>query len=125
MRVAGGITDGPETDSSSPCHAEIVANDRRLPASPPGPFSFAADIWHHRPMRRVYNSIFLAVARRDGFAAWVYVAATALAQPQTLPLQLTHFARWPRTDTFGELSFVLSFVAFVAYRLTREQSPQR
>jgi flagellar biogenesis protein FliO len=74
-------------------------------------------------MRRVYNSIFLAVALY-GFAAWVYVAATALAQPQTLPLQLTHFAKWPRTDTFGELSFVLSFVAFVAYRLTREQSPQ-
>jgi flagellar biogenesis protein FliO len=42
-----------------------------------------------------------------------------------LPLQLTHFAKWPRTDTFGELSFVLSFVAFVAYRLTREQSPER
>ena len=75
-------------------------------------------------MRRVCNSIFLAVALY-GFAAWVYVAATALAQPQTLPLQLTHFARWPRTDTFGELSFVLSFVAFIAYRLTREQSPRQ
>ena len=74
-------------------------------------------------MRRVYNSIFLAVALYS-FAAWAYVAATALAQPQTLSWQLTHLARWPRTDTFGELCFVLSFVAFIAYRLTREQPPR-
>lgn len=73
-------------------------------------------------MRRVCNAIFLAVAVY-GFAAWAYVAATALAQPQTLSWQLTHFARWPRTDTFGELSFVLSFAAFIAYRLTRERRP--
>lgn len=70
-------------------------------------------------MRRVYNSIFLAVALY-GFAAWVYVAATALAQPQTLSWQLTHFAKCPRTDVFGELSVVLSVVTFIAYRLTRE-----
>jgi hypothetical protein len=75
------------------------------------------------PVRRVCNSIFLALAVY-GFAASAYVAATALAQPQTLSLQLTHFANWPRTDTFGEVSFVLSFCAFVAYRLTRE-SPLR
>ena len=75
-------------------------------------------------MRRVYNSIFLAVALY-GFAAWAYVAAIALAQPQTLSWQLTHFAKWPRTDTFGELTFVLSFVAFIAYRLTREQPPRQ
>lgn len=74
-------------------------------------------------MRRVYNSIFLAVALY-GFAAWAYVAATALTQPQTLSWQLTHFARWPRTDTFGELSLALSFIAFIAYRLTRDLSPR-
>jgi hypothetical protein len=71
------------------------------------------------PTRRVYNAIFLAVTLY-GFAARVYVAATALAQPQTLSWQLTHLATWPRTDTFGELSFVPSFVTFIAYRLTRE-----
>jgi hypothetical protein len=40
--------------------------------------------------------------------------------PNTLPWQLTHFASWPRTDTFGEASFVVSFMAFVIYRLTRD-----
>jgi hypothetical protein len=67
----------------------------------------------------VINAVALAVALY-AFAAWVYVAAVALALPNTLPWQLTHFASWPRTDTFGEASFVVSFMAFVIYRLTRD-----
>ena len=77
-----------------------------------------------RPSTRVINAIALTVAVY-GFAAWVYVAAVALALPDTLPWQLTHFARWPRTDTFGELSFAVSLVAFVVYRLTRAEGGQR
>ena len=50
------------------------------------------------------------------FAAWVYVAAVALVAPQTLSWRLTHLASWPRTDTFGEACFALSFVSFVAFR---------
>lgn len=53
------------------------------------------------------------------FAAWVYVAFVALFAPQTLPLQLTHLASWPRTDTFGEVSFVVSLAAFWAYSVLR------
>ena len=60
------------------------------------------------------------LADPDAFAAWVYVAGVALILPQTLSWQLTHLAKWPRTDTFGEVSFVVSFFAFIAYRLTRE-----
>jgi hypothetical protein len=73
-----------------------------------------------RPIRRIVNVLALAVALY-GLAAWAYVAAVALAEPNTLPWQLTHLAKWPRTDTFGELSFVVSFVAFVVYGLTRER----
>ena len=50
------------------------------------------------------------------FAAWAYVAAGALFQPRTLPWQLTHLASWPRTDTFGEVSFAVSFGSFLVYR---------
>jgi hypothetical protein len=53
------------------------------------------------------------------FAGWVYVALVALIQPQTLALQLTHLTKWPRTDTFGEISFVVSFIAFWGYTLLR------
>ncbi len=70
-------------------------------------------------VRRVLNAIFLALALY-GFASWIYVAGVALAQPQTLSWRLTHLAAWPRTDTFGEASFLVSFLAFIAYRLTRE-----
>lgn len=68
--------------------------------------------------RRVVNAAALTVAIY-GFAGWVYVAAVALVLPKTLPIQLTHLASWPRTDTFGEACFGLSFVAFFVYRLTR------
>ncbi len=69
-------------------------------------------------VRRRINALALGVAIY-GFAAWIYVAAVALVEPNTLSLQLTHLASWPRTDTFGEASFVASFVAFLVYRLTR------
>jgi hypothetical protein len=71
-----------------------------------------------RSRTRIINAVALAMALY-AFAGWAYVSAVALVLPQTLPLQLTHLARWPRTDTFGELCFVVSFVAFIAYLLTR------
>lgn len=69
-------------------------------------------------VRRRINAFALAIAIY-GLAAWAYVAAVAIVLPWTLPWRLTHFTSWPRTDTFGEMSFVASFVAFVIYRLTR------
>lgn len=71
---------------------------------------------------RIVNVIALAIAVY-GFAAWVYVALVALILPRTLPLQLTHLSSWPRTDTFGEICFVVSFVAFITYMLTRRRDP--
>lgn len=72
-------------------------------------------------MRRLIRCGSLSVAVYS-FAVWVYVAAVAVVTPQYLHLQLTHLARWPRTDTFGEFCFVLSFVSFFIYQLAR--SPQ-
>jgi hypothetical protein len=69
--------------------------------------------------KRFFNVMALAVAVY-GFAAWAYVAAVAIALPYTLSWQLTHLSKWPRTDTFGEISFALSFLAFIAYQLTRD-----
>jgi hypothetical protein len=54
-----------------------------------------------------------------GFAGWVYIALVALVHPQTLGLQLTHFARFPHEDTFGEMSFAVSVVSFFIYSLLR------
>lgn len=54
-----------------------------------------------------------------GFAGWVYVAVAALVQPNTLSLRLTHFAKFPREDTFGEVCFAVSVVSFFIYNLLR------
>jgi hypothetical protein len=55
-----------------------------------------------------------------GFAAWVYVALSAIVAPETLHLPLTHFTNWPRQDTFGAASFAVSLVAFWTYLLVRK-----
>lgn len=54
-----------------------------------------------------------------GFAGWIYIALVALVHPRTLGLQLTHFAKYPHEDTFGELCFVISLVNFFVYKLLR------
>lgn len=54
-----------------------------------------------------------------GFAGWIYVVVVALVEPNTLGLQLTHFARFPREDTFGEVCFAVSMVSFFIYSILR------
>ncbi len=60
-----------------------------------------------------------------GFAGWVYIALVALVHPRTLGLQLTHFARYPHEDTFGEVSFVISLISFFGYTLLRSSGPEK
>ena len=47
-----------------------------------------------------------------GLLGWLYIVANSLAHTETLTIQLTHFAPWPREDTFGIVSFAVSFVSF-------------
>jgi hypothetical protein len=54
-----------------------------------------------------------------GFAAWVYIALVALIHPWTLGMQLTHFTKLPHEDTFGETSFVVSFISYLVYSWLR------
>jgi hypothetical protein len=54
-----------------------------------------------------------------GFAGWVYIALVALVHPDTLGLQLTHFAKYPHEDTFGESCFVVSIISFFIYGMLR------
>ena len=55
-----------------------------------------------------------------GLLGWVYIAAVALVHPETLSIQLTQFAPWPREDTFGEISFAVSFVSFFIWNLVKD-----
>jgi hypothetical protein len=55
-----------------------------------------------------------------GFSGWVYIAHNAVTHPTTLALPLTHFAPYPREDTFGAVCFGLSFIALFVYMYMRE-----
>lgn len=55
-----------------------------------------------------------------GFAGWIYIAQNAVHHPETLALPLTHFAPFPREDTFGVVCFGLSFIALFVYRFLKE-----
>ena len=55
-----------------------------------------------------------------GLFGWLYIVSVALVHPETLSLQLTHFAPWPREDTFGEISFAISFVSFFVWNLVKD-----
>ena len=55
-----------------------------------------------------------------GLIGWLYIAAVALVHPETLKLQLTHFATWPREDTFGVVCFTVSFISFFIWNLVKD-----
>ena len=55
-----------------------------------------------------------------GLLGWLYIAAVALVHPETLPIQLSHLTPWLREDTFGIISFVVSFFSFFIWNLIRK-----
>lgn len=67
---------------------------------------------------RIVREVSLALALY-GLAGSAYVGLCALVAPQTLSLPLTHLAPFLREDTAGVLSFIVSFLGFISYRLTR------
>lgn len=67
---------------------------------------------------KVVREISLALAVY-GMAGWIYVGLCALVAPATLELPLTHLMPSLREDTAGVLSFIVSFLGFLSYRITR------
>jgi hypothetical protein len=67
---------------------------------------------------KVVREISLALAVY-GMAGWIYVGVCALVAPATLALPLTHLVPSLREDTSGVLSFIVSFLGFISYRMTR------
>jgi hypothetical protein len=55
-----------------------------------------------------------------GLLGWLYIVAISLVHPETLTTQLTHFAPWPREDTFGAVSFAVSFISFFIWNLVKD-----
>ena len=83
----------------------------------PGPGVAASSARGGRRVR-VVREISLALAIY-GMAGWIYVGLCALVAPATLELPLTHLMPSLREDTAGVLSFIVSFLGFVSYRIAR------
>lgn len=60
-----------------------------------------------------------------GLLGWLYIAGNAWFHPETLSLGLTHFAPWPREDTFGAVSFAVSFISFFIWNLTKDKEKKQ
>jgi hypothetical protein len=57
-----------------------------------------------------------------GLLGWIYGVLVSLAHPDFLSLDLSHLTTWIRTDTFTIISFIVSILGFLMWRLTRELS---
>lgn len=55
------------------------------------------------------------------FAGWIYIANNAVHHPETLSWGLTHFATWPREDTFGIVCFAVSIISFFVWNLVKDK----
>ena len=55
-----------------------------------------------------------------GLLGWTYGVLINITHPQWLPLHLSHLTTWIRTDTFTILSFILSALGFIIWKLTLE-----
>jgi hypothetical protein len=60
-----------------------------------------------------------------GLLGWFYIVLNSEFHPYTLPWQLTHFAKWPREDTFGEMCFLVAIISCFCYLLLRGDTPTK
>jgi hypothetical protein len=55
-----------------------------------------------------------------GLLGWTYGVLTQLVHPRWMTYGLSHLIPWIRIDTFTIISFALSAVGFLIWRITRE-----
>jgi hypothetical protein len=75
-------------------------------------------------VKRLFRTLFLTLCVY-GFFGWVYIVVNSEVHIYTLGWQLTHFAKWPHEDTFGEMCFLISFLSFFGYKILQEDKPAR
>jgi hypothetical protein len=57
-----------------------------------------------------------------GLLGWGYGVLIQLFYPDWLPLGLSHLTPWIRVDTFTILSFIVSAIGFLKWRLAKDLS---
>lgn len=77
------------------------------------------DIMFLMNLKKIFQALFLTLTV-FGFAGWIYIVINSEVHPRTLPLQLTHFYKYPHEDTFGEICFAVSFISFFIYNVIKD-----
>ena len=54
-----------------------------------------------------------------GLIAWIYGVLVQLTHPEWLNLGLSHLVPWIRVETFTIISFIVSAIGFLIWRLSR------
>ena len=57
-----------------------------------------------------------------GLLAWIYGVLVQLIHPEYLSMGLSHLVPWIRVDTFTIISFFVSAIGFIIWRLAKELS---
>jgi hypothetical protein len=70
-------------------------------------------------LRVVSEALFLY-----GILGWTYGVLIQITHPKVLDEGLSHLTPWIRVDTFAVMSFILSIIGFLIWRLTRETAKQ-
>ena len=60
-----------------------------------------------------------------GLIGWTYGVIVQFIHPRWLPLGLSHLTPWIRVDTFAIVSFVLSIIGFLVWRIAQELTKLR
>ncbi len=55
-----------------------------------------------------------------GFLGWAYGVLIQVTHPSWLPESMSHLTLWLRLDTFTIVSFVVSAIGFLIWKLSRE-----
>jgi len=56
-----------------------------------------------------------------GLLGWVYIVMNSAVHPQTLSMPLTHLLPFPREDTAGIISFIVSLISFFVWNVVKDE----
>jgi heme O synthase-like polyprenyltransferase len=56
-----------------------------------------------------------------GLLGWIYIVVNSEVHLWTLAMPLTHFLPYPREDTSGEISFLVSMASFFVWNLVKDK----
>lgn len=71
---------------------------------------------NNKILKALFRTLFIF-----GLLGWIYIVINATFHPWTLDMPLTHLLPFPREDTFGAISFLVSVVSYFFWNLVKDE----